>query len=133
MNRLSVRLRVDFGPGRALGPGKIDLLESIGRTGSLSAAAAALEMSYKRAWDLLQSLNELYEGPIVTMSKGGRGGGGGAALTERGRDVIAAFRTAESQCAKVATEAFAELLPVTPRAGRRLPVRRLGPARKARQ
>ena len=132
MNHLSVRLRVDFGPGRALGPGKIDLLESIGRTGSLSAAAAALEMSYKRAWDLLQSLNELYERPMVTMSKGGRGGGGGPALTERGRDVIAAFRAAESQCARVAAEAFAELLPVTPRAGRRHPVRRLGPARKAR-
>jgi len=125
MYRPTVRLRIDFGPGRALGPGKIDLLESVERTGSLSAAAAEMEMSYKRAWDLLESLNALYDRPIVVMSKGGRGGGGGGKLTQLGLDVIAAFRSVERKCAKVAGAEFAGLAPkASSTTG--MPIRRLG-------
>jgi molybdate transport system regulatory protein len=120
-----VRLRIDFAPGRALGPGKIELLEGIERTGSLSAAAAEMEMSYKRAWLLLRSLNELFEDPLVVMTKGGRGGGGGAKVTARGRQIIAAFRLAERQSANAAEAAFAALLPRTLRASRKSAVKKL--------
>jgi molybdate transport system regulatory protein len=92
-----VRLRIDFGPGHGLGPGKISLLEQMQRTGSLSEAAKALGMSYRRAWVLVQSMNALFDEPLVRMTKGGRGGGGGAQVTARGRETIVAFRRAERQ------------------------------------
>ncbi len=123
--RPGVRLRIDFAPGRALGPGKVDLLEGIERTGSLSAAAAAMDMSYKRAWLLLKSLNELFDEPLVVMTKGGRGGGGGAAVSARGRDIIAAFRFTERTCADAAGKAFAALQPRRSRARRKRGVKKL--------
>jgi molybdate transport system regulatory protein len=121
----SIRLRIDFAPGRALGTGKIDLLERIESTGSLSAAAAAMDMSYKRAWLLLQSLNELFDEPLVVMTKGGRGGGGGAAVTARGREIIAAFRFTERKCRDAAGKAFAALKPRASRSRRKRGVRKL--------
>ena len=133
MSPLTVRLRIDFGPDRALGQGKIGLLEGIARSGSLSAAAAEMQMSYKRAWDLLQSLNALYDRPLVILSKGGRGGGGGAELTEQGHDVVSAFRSTERKCAKAASEAFAALLPSTSRATAERQVRRLSAKTTARR
>jgi molybdate transport system regulatory protein len=124
MARSLVRLRIDFAPGRALGPGKVGLLEAIARTGSLLAAAGECGMSYKRAWTLLQGANELFGAPLARMSKGGRGGGGGATVTALGRDVIAAFRQAEGGAAAAAQEAFAGLQPAVSRTSRR-PVRPL--------
>ena len=112
MKRPVVRLRIDFAPGRALGPGKVGLLEAVDRTGSVSAAAGELGMSYKRAWSLLQSANELFDVPLVVMSRGGRGGGG-AMVTERGREVIAAFRSVERNGLLVAARAFGKLAAVT--------------------
>src|SRR5262245_34767524 len=112
MSRPVVRLRIDFAPGSALGPGKVGLLEAVDRTGSLSAAAAELGIGYKRAWSLLQSVNELFEAPLVVMSRGGRGGGG-ATVTERGREVITAFRSVERRASLAATQAFAGFAAVT--------------------
>ena len=71
---LHIRLRIDLGPGRSIGPGKIDLLEPLDRTGSLAQAARELDMSYRRAWLLLKSVNELTGSPVVTSIKGGAGG-----------------------------------------------------------
>ncbi|MCW2247216.1 molybdate transport system regulatory protein [Azospirillum fermentarium] len=100
MTRL--RLRIDFRPDGAIGPGKIRLLEAIREEGSISAAARALDMSYRRAWLLVDDLNRLFREPVVSAAVGGRHGGGteltafGAALIEEyraiERDIFAAAR-----------------------------------------
>lgn len=97
--------RVDFSPDCAVGPGKIALLEHIGRTGSLSEAARRLKMSYRRAWLLLEDLNTSFQQPVAQMSVGGRGGGG-ASLTAFGSELVAAYRSLESQIRKRAQTAF---------------------------
>lgn len=127
MTTPTVRIRIDFGPGRALGPGKVDLLECIAETGSLAQAATALEMSYRRAWALLQDLNTLFQTPVVTLTKGGRGGGG-AVVTPLGRTVIAAFRDVEAEAAKAAAGRFRRLRARNAGKGRRVGVRRLASA-----
>jgi molybdate transport repressor ModE-like protein len=78
--RLTIRL--DFELGRRLGAGKIALLESIEKTGSISAAGRAHQMSYRRAWLLVDELNQLFAEPVVSAHHGGARGGG-AALTDR--------------------------------------------------
>jgi len=104
--RPKVRLRIDFAPGRALGPGKIGLLEAVARTGSLTAAAAECEMSYKRAWVLLRSANEIFGATLAEMAKGGRGGGGGTTVTALGQAVIQAYRFAERNANTAVSRAF---------------------------
>jgi molybdate transport system regulatory protein len=86
-------LRIDLPQGR-IGPGKIALLEAIGREGSISAAGRALGMSYKRAWDLVDALNQLVGKPVVSASPGGAGGGG-ATLTEAGQSLVDDYRAIE--------------------------------------
>jgi molybdate transport system regulatory protein len=88
-----VRFRVDFTDGCSLGPGKIELLESIQRTGSLRQAAQALGMSYRRAWLLLDALNRSFSEPVSTASIGGQGGGG-VTLTPFGLEIIRCYRAA---------------------------------------
>jgi molybdate transport system regulatory protein len=88
-----VRFRVDFSEACSLGPGKIDLLESIQRTGSLRKAAQILGMSYRRAWLLLDGLNRSFTEPCSTASIGGQGGGG-VTLTPFGLEIIRAYRAA---------------------------------------
>jgi len=128
MSRSLVRLRIDFSPGRALGPGKVDLLEAVARRGSLTAAARDCGMSYKRAWTLLQDANELFGTPLVAMNKGGSGGGGSASVTAKGNEVIAAFRAAERKATAAAAQAFAALQPSPARIARRGAVKRLSRA-----
>lgn len=94
MTRL--KLRIDFRPQGAVGPGKIALLEAVARDGSISAAARSLDMSYRRAWLLIDSMNALFRHPVVTTAAGGRHGGG-AELTEFGRDLIARYRMMEAE------------------------------------
>ena len=94
-----IRLRVQIAPGVAFGPGKADLLEGIRETGSIAAAGRAMRMSYKRAWQLVEELNRLFDEPLVAASKGGSGGGG-AALTQTGEDVLARYRRMQAACAK---------------------------------
>jgi molybdate transport system regulatory protein len=88
-----VRFRVDFSEACSLGPGKIELLESIQKTGSLRQAAQALSMSYRRAWLLLDGLNHSFSEPVSTASVGGQGGGG-VTLTPFGLEVIRCYRAA---------------------------------------
>src|SRR5215467_139999 len=87
----SIRFRIDFGPKNGVGPGKIALLEEIERCGSLSQAARNLNMSYRRAWQLMDGLNSCLVGPVVLTSKGGREGSG-ATLTLLGERLIRVYR-----------------------------------------
>jgi molybdate transport system regulatory protein len=100
---LTVRLRVDFSAYCAIGPGKIRLLECIANTGSLSQAAREMEMSYRRAWLLLDSLNTCFSQPVVSTQTGGKDGGG-AKVTEFGQRLINNFRELELQVAKLAAQ-----------------------------
>ena len=77
------------------GADRIALLEAIGETGSISAAARRIDLSYRAAWDAVQVLNNLFDGPLVLAGPGGAAGGG-AALTAQGRHVVSAFRTMEA-------------------------------------
>ncbi|MBS0376409.1 MAG: LysR family transcriptional regulator [Proteobacteria bacterium] len=104
----TVRFRVDFSDACAIGPGKVALLEAIGRTGSLSAAARALKMSYRRGWLLLDSLNHSFRRPVAELSKGGRGGGG-ASLTPFGRGLVVAYRRLEADVVRRARTTLASV------------------------
>jgi molybdate transport system regulatory protein len=99
MTRLTVRL--DFEGERRLGPGKVALLEAIEATGSITAAAKALGMSYRRAWVLLEETNALFTSPVTDTAQGGRQGGG-AALTSFGREVVARYRALEDALQRAA-------------------------------
>ena len=92
--RLTIRL--DFELGRRLGAGKVALLESIESTGSISAAGRVHQMSYRRAWLLVDEMNQLFTEPVVSAHHGGAKGGG-AQLTDQGRRVVALYRGAEAK------------------------------------
>ncbi|WP_338119030.1 winged helix-turn-helix domain-containing protein [Paracraurococcus ruber] len=87
-------IRLDLPAGR-VGPGKVALLEAIDREGSISAAARHLGMSYPRAWGLVSQLDTILGEEVVARAPGGRKGGG-AALTEAGRRLIARYRAVEA-------------------------------------
>ena len=107
-----VRFRVDFTDVCSLGPGKIELLESIQKTGSLRQAAHALGMSYRRAWLLLDGLNRSFSEPASTASIGGQGGGG-VTLTPFGLEIIRCYRAAAQAIDSVARQ---ELQTIAPKA-----------------
>lgn len=86
-----VRISIVFESGARIGPGKARLLESIRDTGSISAAAREMGMSYKRAWVLLDSINQAFTEPVVSAAPGGPGGGG-ARLTPFGAEVLERYR-----------------------------------------
>jgi molybdate transport system regulatory protein len=100
MPRLSVR--IDLDGGQRIGPGKIALLKAIGETGSISAAGRALRMSYRRAWTLIEELNESFGKPLVKAQTGGKRGGG-AGLTPLGKAVVAHYTAIETKSHKAAT------------------------------
>ena len=76
MVETQMSIRIDLESGGRIGPGKIALLEAIRETGSFTAAAAAMKMSYRRAWLLVDELNKLLSEPVVTTATGGAMGGG---------------------------------------------------------
>jgi len=84
------------GKSPAMGPGKAELIERIAETGSISAAARAMGMSYRRAWQLVEALNASYQDPVVTTAIGGEKGGG-ARVTPHGLRLAAAFRAMEQK------------------------------------
>src|ERR1700754_1523029 len=104
--RLTVR--VDFGADRALGPGKIRLLEAVRNFGSISQAGRSLEMSYRRAWLLIDDMNRCFREPVVAAQPGGAQGGG-ASLTAFGEELIAKYRAIEVQATAAAKEQLHEL------------------------
>ena len=88
-------LRIDFDGERAVGPGKIKLLELIDALGSISAAGRRMGMSYRRAWMLVDALNRCFREPLVASHAGGAHGGG-AALTSSGCAVVRHYRAVEA-------------------------------------
>lgn len=96
MSAKNIKFHVPFGGVSAIGPGKADLLDAIAATGSISAGARQLGMSYKRAWDLVDTMNRSFRQPLVTTATGGNRGGG-AQVTEFGRDVLHRYRAIEAK------------------------------------
>ena len=97
-------LRVLGKSAAAMGPGKAELVERIGRTGSISAAAREIGMSYRRAWQLVEALNKSFNEPVVTTATGGSRGGG-ARVTLYGQRLVARFRAMEDKAsAAIATD-----------------------------
>ncbi len=101
-------LKVDFGTGVRLGPGKVRLLECIAETGSISAAARVMEMSYRRAWLLVEELNGIFGRPVVETAAGGSGGGG-AKITAFGKRVVSVFRGMEQEADQLVKTRMAQL------------------------
>lgn len=86
----ALKLRILF-DGAMMGPGKADLLDHIRETGSIAAAGRRMDMSYKRAWMLVEEMNAAFAAPLVTSARGGPGGGG-ARLTNTGEEVLRLYR-----------------------------------------
>src|SRR6516165_7128884 len=95
MSGIRISVRIDLASGKRIGPGKIALLEAIRSTGSISAAARSLDMSYRRAWMLVEEVNHALREPAVTAETGGRRGGG-AVVTPAGEHLVGLYRTIES-------------------------------------
>lgn len=89
-------LRVLGARAPAIGPGKAELIERIGKTGSISAAARAMRMSYRRAWQLVEALNHDFRGPVVATAIGGTRGGG-ARVTPFGQRLVRQYRAMEGK------------------------------------
>ncbi|MFC3614504.1 winged helix-turn-helix domain-containing protein [Lutimaribacter marinistellae] len=89
-----LKLRIVFGSAGMIGPGKAELLERIGQTGSIAAAGRDMGMSYRRAWQLVETMNAMFSEPLVLRVRGGASGGG-ASLTETGRRVLDEYRGIE--------------------------------------
>lgn len=101
MDGTRLTLRVDFGSSRSIGPGKIRLLEAIDRTGSISQAGKSLGMSYRRAWLLIDDMNQCFREVVVSAKPGGAKGGG-AVLTEFGAALVRDYRAIEEAAALAA-------------------------------
>ena len=104
---LRPQIRIMFRKAIAMGPGKADLLQAIGETGSISAAARRMRMSYRRAWLLVDTMNQCFDGPLVETATGGNHGGG-AQITELGKEVLRRYREMDARAsAAVAREIIA--------------------------
>lgn len=89
-----IRIHISLGDGHSIGPGKAQLLEAVGESGSISAAARSMGMAYRHAWELIDDLNQCFRSPVVKAASGGRAGGG-ATLTPFGEEVVRRFRSIE--------------------------------------
>ncbi len=97
MARLSIR--IDFQPsGSALGPGMAELLDRISQYGSIRKAAMSMDMSYRKAWLLVQGMQHTFGAHVVTTETGGSAGGG-AQLTALGTKLLATYRALEKTAA----------------------------------
>lgn len=110
MTKLSVR--IDFDGAEAFGPGKARLLELIDEQGSIRGAAAAMHMSYRHAWLLLQAVEDTFGAPVIMTATGGAKGGG-AKLTPLGKTVVERFRAIEAQARRASQAELTELLEAT--------------------
>mgnify|MGYP002146123942 CR=1 FL=1 len=102
-------MRVTQGDVIAVGPGKIALLEAVDKTGSITAAAKSLDMSYRRAWLLVDELNRCLRTPAVETAKGGSQGGG-CVLTAEGHALVALYRRIEDTAASACQADIRQLM-----------------------
>jgi len=103
------QIRIMFRKAIAMGPGKADLLKAIDETGSISAAARALGMSYRRAWLLVDTMNQCFKTPVVDTLTGGQKGGG-ARVTEIGHEVLNRYLEMEAKAAASVKKDLAEFM-----------------------
>jgi molybdate transport system regulatory protein len=94
MAEIELSIRIDLETGERIGPGRIALLEAIGKTGSITAAAASMQMSYYRAWRHVDELNRILAKPVIASSRGG-GSGGSTTLTPVGERIIALYHSVQ--------------------------------------
>jgi molybdate transport system regulatory protein len=104
----SLSVRIDLDTEGRIGPGKIQLLEKIDEFGSISAAGRAMDMSYKRAWDLVDEINRICRQPAVERQTGGKNGGG-AVLTPFGTSLVARYRKIERDASSAVRKELAAL------------------------
>lgn len=90
-----------------MGPGKVDLLVLISKTGSIREAAERMHMSYMRAWTLIRTMNACFKEPLVAATRGGKAGGG-AQLTETGRKALALYQQMEADCLGATKEGWTD-------------------------
>lgn len=109
MTAKNIKIHIPYGDVSAIGPGKADLLEAIERNGSISAAARAMGMSYKRAWDLVDTMNHSFREPLVATATGGSHGGG-AQVTELGYEILRRYRDMEAKANQAVSVEIGELL-----------------------
>lgn len=100
-------IRVHLARTNAIGPGKADLLQAVDETGSIAEAARQLDMSYRRAWSLVRSLNGAFTDPLIETRKGGSARGS-AALTKTGQKVLQLYRGMESAAAAAIIDDIAD-------------------------
>ncbi len=93
---IRVRCWIDIDGERFFGPGRAELLQLIGETGSIAKAAKSMGMSYKKAWDMVNEMNNRGNKPYVVSHKGGQNGGG-AEVTEAGKKIISAYKQLDEQ------------------------------------
>jgi molybdate transport system regulatory protein len=105
MSGTHLSIRIDLSSGGRIGPGKIELLEAIRTTGSISAAARAIGMSYRRAWLLVDEINQMLGEPAVKAETGGVRGGG-AAITPTGEQMVDLYRAIETRARTAADGEF---------------------------
>ena len=103
-----LRLRLKLAGGGWLGPGKADLLAGIKETGSISAAGQRMDMSYKRAWGLVEILNAMFKAPLVLTSRGGASHGG-AELSETGHQVLGLYLQMQARAEEALSSEIADL------------------------
>ena len=107
-NILQPRLRVLCGRDIALGPGKADLLEQVGASGSITRAAKQMGMSYMRAWKLIRTMERCFKEPLVKVARGGARHGG-AELTDNGRRALELYRQMEAKSLRATQSLHREL------------------------
>ncbi len=94
--------------GPAMGPGKAELISRIDATGSISAAAREMDMSYRRAWQLVEAINASFTEPVVVTAIGGKRGGG-ALVTDYGRELVARFHAMEDKASDAIADDLAQI------------------------
>ena len=99
-------LRILGGGTAAMGPGKAELIARIDATGSISAAAREMDMSYRRAWQLVEAINKSFRKPVVLTATGGKRGGG-ASVTDFGRALVAQFHAMEHKASSAIAQDLA--------------------------
>lgn len=105
MSGPQLSIRIDLPAGERIGPGKIALLDAIAQTGSISAAARDMGMSYRRAWLLVEDLNRALREPAVAAKTGGKQGGG-ATITAAGLRLLNAYRAIEANAKRACAAEF---------------------------